>query len=81
MSLKDVLRATFHAQEHLLPEKQKFDPRVCQCCGYFRKRDEDPECVCDGEDWFLGSDGRVECRPHKWARGLGLGKTVFVVKK
>ncbi len=80
MAIKGALRAMLHAQEHLLPKKEVYDPRVCQCCGHYRKHDEDPECVCDGLRWFL-KDGVVECEAHRFARAVGEAKTQFVVRK
>lgn len=77
LNLKDVLRATFTAQEHVQADKQKYDPRVCQCCGYERRNDEDPECVCDGLDWYMDKDGRVECQAHRFARAIGSSKNIF----
>jgi hypothetical protein len=81
MSLKDVLRATFNAQEHNQADKQRFDPRVCQCCGYFRNRDEDPECVCDGLNWHMDKDGRIECEAHRFERAIGRGRTIFGMRR
>ncbi len=81
MNIKDMLRATFTAQEHNLPDAQKYDPRICQCCGYFRKDDEGPECVCDGLTWRMDKDGRVECEAHLFAKAIGKGKTIFGVSK
>jgi hypothetical protein len=81
MTLKDALRATFKAEDHVLPDKQKYDPRICQCCGYFRKRDEDPECVCDGLNWHMDKFGHVECEAHRFARVVGKGRTVFGMRR
>ena len=79
MNLKDALRATFAAQERNLPDKQRFDPLVCQCCGYAKRRADDPECVCDGISWHMGRDGRIECEAHRFARSIGGGKKTFLI--
>lgn len=81
LNLKDALRAKFRAEDHLLPDRQKYDPRICQCCGFFRKDDNAPECVCDGLDWYMDKDGRVECQAHRFARAIGQGKAIFPVAK
>lgn len=79
--LKDVLRQSNIAAEHLQPVRQRFAKNVCQCCGYERREEEDPECVCDGLDWHMDRDGRIECAAHKFTRAMGLGKTVFGISK
>lgn len=81
MSLKDALWATWNAREHNLPDAQKYDPRICQCCGNFRKDDEAPECVCDGLNWYLDKDGRIECEAHRFARAIGKSKSIFGWRK
>lgn len=77
MELKDALRAQYVAQEHNLPDLQRFDPLVCQCCGYAKAKASDPECVCDGLDWYMRAGGGVECQAHKFARSVGLAPKVF----
>jgi hypothetical protein len=77
MRLADVLRTTWNAQEHVLPDTDKFDVRVCQCCGFRRTHEQDPECVCDGLDWYVLPGGSVECQAHKFARAIGQGKKTF----
>lgn len=81
MNLKDALRATFRAQDHNLPDGQKYDPSVCQCCGYLKRGPDSPECVCDGLDWYMIQGGGVECQAHKFARAIGRGKTTFLIDK
>lgn len=68
MRLADVLRATWTAQEKDLTDGQKYDASVCQCCGYAKTSATALECVCDGLNWYLLSDGNVECEAHKFAR-------------
>lgn len=80
MNLKDALRNTWNAQEHLFAKKEQYDPRICQCCGYFKKRDDDPECVCDGLKWYQKND-QVECEAHRFARAVGEKKTLFLFGK
>ena len=79
MNLKDALRAQWNAREHVLPDAQRFDPRVCQCCGYAKRTAESPECVCDGIDWHMLPGGGVECQAHRFARSIGMGKKSFLV--
>lgn len=50
--------------------KEKFDPAVCQCCGYRKPKGSLQECVCDGTEWYQLPDGRIECLPHKTARAI-----------
>lgn len=59
--------------------KTKFSSLVCECCGHSRKVDTDPECVCAGLDWYLNSDGRVECQAHRFARAIGVPPTTFIM--
>lgn len=75
--LKDMLREAWVAQEQDREDRQKFIKTVCQCCGYARYKDSDPECVCDGTKWYLEKDGRVECEPHRFARAIGQGRKSF----
>lgn len=77
MDLRSALRAAFNAEDHVLPDKQGFDPQVCQCCDAVRKHPDDPECVCDGLNWYLDQDGRVECEAHRFARAVGGSKKSF----
>lgn len=46
----------------------RFDPTVCQCCGF--KEKPGATCVCAGTDWFQLPDGRMECMPHRTARAI-----------
>jgi hypothetical protein len=77
MNLKDALRAQNIAAELDLSDRQTFQREVCQCCEAVRSKPTDPECVCDGLEWYLSRDGRVECQAHRFARALGGGKTSF----
>lgn len=79
MELRDALRATNVAQELDLEDRQQFQRNVCQCCGYRKVNQHDPECVCDGLDWHMLPGGSVECAAHKFARAIGDGKKVFLM--
>ena len=68
MRLKDALRATWTAQEHILPDGQQYDESICQCCGYAKISATALECVCDRLPWYMLPDGNVECQAHKFAR-------------
>lgn len=80
MRLADMLRAKFKAEDHVLPDAQGYDRRICQCCGNYRKDDTEPECVCDGLNWHMSADGRIECEAHRFARAVGMSKKVFGFK-
>lgn len=81
MALKDALRAAWTAQEQDREDRDRYSPLVCQCCGHAKKRDDDPECVCDGLHWYLDKDGRVECQAHRFARAIGGGKKQFLMTR
>ncbi len=81
ISLKDVLRATWTAQEQDHTSKERWTPLVCQCCGHRRKAEDDPECVCDGLDWYMDKGGAVECQAHRFVRAMGGGKKRFLFWK
>lgn len=49
-------------------DKQRYDPLVCQCCGFVQKRPSDPTCLCDGLDWYMLPNGDVECQGHRLKR-------------
>lgn len=77
--LRGLVRNMHVATENADADKQVYDPRVCQCCGYERRHDEDPECVCDGLDWYMDKDGRIECQAHRFARAIdGPKKRLFL---
>lgn len=71
MELAGALRAAWTAQEHNLPDGQKYDPLVCQCCGYAKTVASAVECVCDRLDWYMVDGGGVECQAHRFQR-LGM---------
>jgi hypothetical protein len=79
MNLRDALRAGWTAQEQDLEDRQTFQKDVCQCCGHLKKSEADPECVCDGLDWYLDKFGNVECQAHRFARAIGQGKKSFAL--
>lgn len=81
MDFRNVLRAAWVAQERDLEERQKFQKNICQCCGYRKVKPTDPECVCDGLDWYMLPGGSVECAGHKFARAIGDGKKTFLMGK
>lgn len=74
MSLTDALRTMWDAEQRVQADKQRFDPLVCQCCGADTSKGE---CVCDGLNWHLDKDGRVECEAHRFARAVGGSKKSF----
>jgi hypothetical protein len=77
--IPDTLRAMFAARERDLEDGQDFQRNVCQCCGYRKPRQDSPECVCDGLDWYMLPGGSVECAAHKFSRAIGDGKKVFLM--
>ena len=81
MELRSALRAQFTAQELDREDRQRFQKNVCQCCGYSKRHPNDPECVCDGMDWYMVPGGSVECQAHKFARAIGEGKKTFLMGK
>lgn len=68
MTLAEALRERNLAVEHVQQDNQHYDPLVCQCCGHVKKHEDDPECLCDGLQWFQSKDGRVECAAHRFKR-------------
>lgn len=83
-SLKEVLRDRNVALENHDADKQKFDPLTCQCCGYRKERDDSPECVCDGLEWYMDKvGGGVECQAHRFARAVSgsPAKPIFLMDK
>lgn len=72
-----LLRSAWEAEQHVLPDVTRYDPNVCQCCGYTRRNENDPECVCDSLDWYMVKDGGIECQAHKFVRGLGIATKTF----
>ena len=71
MRIADALRAANIAQEHVQEDKQRFDPKVCQCCGYAKTTDSAAECVCAGIPWYMIPGGGIECQAHRFARAAG----------
>lgn len=72
-----LLRSAWDAEQHVLPDVQRYDPMVCQCCGHRRFKDTDPECVCDGLDWYMIKGGGIECQGHKMLRAFGATAKTF----
>jgi hypothetical protein len=60
-------------------DKRRFNPLVCQCCNYTKATADDPECVCDGLDWYMDKAGNVECQAHRFARAIGATPTTFLM--
>lgn len=80
-NLTEALRATWTAQEQDREDRDRYTPLVCQCCGFRRKTEDDPECVCAGLDWYMDKGGGVECQAHRFARALGGGKKRFLMTR
>lgn len=72
-----LLRQVWDAEQHVLPDAQRFDSRICQCCGYAKASDSALECVCDQQDWYMLPGGGVECQIHRMMRAMGKMPTVF----
>ena len=54
--------------------RERFDPLTCQCCGFKRHRPDEPDCVCDGLDWYHLPNGDIECVAHRFERHMGRKK-------
>lgn len=72
-----LLWRAWDAEQHVLPDKQRYDMRICQCCGYEKQTDYAVECVCDQQDWYMLPGGGVECQIHRMMRAMGQMPTVF----
>lgn len=65
------------AMESDRADSQRYDPLTCQCCGHKRHSTADPECICDGLDWYQLPGGHMECVAHRFERMLGKKKRTF----
>lgn len=58
--------------------REKYDRTVCQCCGYREHKGSVETCLCDGLEWYMLPDGRVECQAHRFARAINGGRKKFM---